>query len=121
MGGQMTKSAIVYGLKNCDSCRKAVKALQAADFETELKDVRADPLDREILAEWVAALGDALVNRRSPTWRALDDAEKAFAEAPEQVPDLLISHPTVMKRPVIVSEGHILLGWSSDTQTRLGL
>lgn len=103
---------ILYGLKTCDTCRKAKKALEAAGHEITFRDVRADPLDRATLERFMAAFGDALINTRSATWRGLDTAERAGDPIA-----LLLAHPALMKRPVI--EGRALtLGWDADVQTR---
>ena len=61
---------------------------------------------------------DALVNRRSPTWRGLSDAEKASADG-EGAVALMVEHPTLMKRPVIVTGGTVHVGWTKDVQTAL--
>ena len=109
----------VYGLKNCDTCKKAIKALEAAGKEFFVTDVRADGVPSDLLAAWVLALGsDALVNRRSTTWRGLSDAEKAGAEG-EGATALMAQHPTLMKRPVIVADGAVHVGWTKDVQAAL--
>ncbi len=103
----------IYGLKACDTCRKAVKALDGA----ELVDVRADPLAPAQIARFLEAFGEALVNTRSTTWRGLDEAERA--KPPEA---LLAAHPALMKRPVIESEdGTLYLGWGKDVQATLAI
>ena len=100
----MTK---IYGIKTCDTCRKALAALPGAEFV----DVRATPLDEGTLARFVATFGDGLVNRASTTWRGLDDTTRALPVA-----DLLAQNPTVMKRPVIDRDGALYLGWKADVQ-----
>ena len=108
-----------YGLKNCDTCKKAQKALTAADKDFDVVDVRADGVPAAMLAEWVAAVGvDALVNRRSTTWRGLSDAEKAKADDTGAAA-LLAAHPTLMKRPVIVTGDNVHVGWTRDVQAAL--
>ncbi len=103
----------IYGLKACDTCRAAMKALPGA----VLVDVRAEPLGAADIARFLEAFGEALVNKRSTTWRGLDEAERAGA--PEA---LLSEHPTLMKRPVIEEEGGALhLGWGKDVQAALGV
>lgn len=105
----------VYGLKNCDTCRKAVKALQAAGQEAVLVDVRAEPLDRETLEAFQAAFGAALLNTRSTTWRGLSEAERKGDPL-----DLIAANPALMKRPVIRDgSGALHLGWGKDVQARL--
>lgn len=100
----------LYGLKTCDTCRKALKALPAAEFV----DVRADGLPEAVLDRALATFGEALVNTRSTTWRGLSEAERA--EAPKA---LLQAHPTLMKRPLIAADGALYLGWGKDTQAAL--
>ena len=72
----------VYGLKNCDTCRKAMKWLAAEGVEARLHDVRADGLMAETVAAWAGEVGlDVLLNRRGTTWRQLADADKNRDEA----------------------------------------
>ncbi|CUX82690.1 MAG: ArsC family protein [Roseibaca calidilacus] len=102
----------ILGLKTCDTCRKAIKALPDAAF----RDIRADPLSAEERATLIAQFGDAVINRASTTWRGLSDDDKAM-----DPDDLLAAHPTLMKRPVIQKNGAWYLGWKVDTQKALGL
>ncbi len=101
-----------FGLKTCDTCRKALKSLRAAGIEPTVIDVRADGLTEADITAIVNAFGDASVNRASTTWRGLSDAEKAADPA-----DLLRAHPTLMKRPVIESDGWTI-GWKADVQAK---
>ncbi|MEP6020755.1 MAG: ArsC/Spx/MgsR family protein [Paracoccaceae bacterium] len=100
----------LYGLKNCDTCRKAMKALPQA----ELVDVRSDGVPADVLKAALDKFGDALVNTRSTTWRGLDDT--ARASDPLQ---LLETHPALMKRPLIDVDGELHLGWTKATQDAL--
>jgi arsenate reductase len=96
----------IYHLKTCDTCRKAIKALRAAGHEPELHDVRADGLDMATLETLEAALGyEALVNKKSTTWRGLSDEQKSELSR-ESALALLAENPTLMKRPVIESAGN---------------
>jgi arsenate reductase len=92
---------------NCDTCRKAAKALP----EAELVDVRADGVPPALLKKAFETFGMALLNTRSATWRGLDEKER---DAPPL--DLLAAHPTLMKRPLIVDGDRLYLGWSSEVQ-----
>lgn len=102
---------ILYGLKTCDTCRKAAKALEAAGHEVIFRDVRAEPLDAGTIAQLFEAFGEKLVNRASTTWRGLDEAERA--RAPEA---LLADYPALMKRPVLEEGGRRSLGWDRAAQ-----
>ena len=101
----------VYGLRNCDTCRKAVKALPGA----ELVDIRETPIEPAVLDRALAQFGPALVNTRSTTWRGLSEAERQGAPS-----DLIAAHPAVMKRPLIVSGEEMHLGWSREVRAALG-
>lgn len=102
---------ILYGLKTCDTCRKALKSMPQARFV----DVRADGVPTQTLRRALAQFGAALINSRSTTWRALDEAER---ERPAL--ELLRDHPTLMKRPLIDRDGSLFLGWSAETRQSLG-
>lgn len=104
----------LYGLKTCDTCRKALKALTEAGHDVTFVDVRADGLEEKDLGEFLKSFGDELVNRRSTTWRNLDEQARSHPAA-----DLLETHPTLMKRPVIRHGGQLYLGWAKDTQAAL--
>ena len=101
----------LYGLKNCDTCRKALKVLPAVDFV----DVRADGVPPEVMQKAWEVFGMALVNTRSTTWRGLDEQERSMDPL-----SLLAAHPTLMKRPLIVRGDTMHLGWNKETQSALG-
>lgn len=104
------------GLKNCDTCRKALRELRAAGREVEFRDLRENPPSANELGTWWAQLGSMLLNTRSTTWRGLD------AAAREQDPqDLMLAHPTLIKRPVIETDREVVSGWTSKTRETLGI
>ena len=111
----------LYGLKNCDSCKKALKALQSAGKSSmqsvEFIDLRATPVAAEQLQKWLDEHGDAvLVNRKSTTWRGLDEQARH-----QPALALLRVNPTLIKRPVIESDDNSFIGWTADVQAALGL
>lgn len=111
---------IFYGLKTCDTCKKALKALEAAGRAPEVLDVRADGVPEAVMADWLADLGpDILVNTRSTTWRGLDDQQRAQAGSADGALALLQANPTLMKRPVIVSDDQVYVGWTKVVQAAL--
>ncbi|MEM6480286.1 MAG: ArsC/Spx/MgsR family protein [Pseudomonadota bacterium] len=105
---------IIYGLKNCDTCRKAIKALNEAGISHHLADVREDGVPSETLRRAQAQFGDALVNTRSTTWRGLSESERATPAL-----ELLAKHPALMKRPLIDARGALYLGWTQTVQNLL--
>ncbi|MCV6595881.1 MAG: arsenate reductase [Mangrovicoccus sp.] len=108
------KEATVYGLKTCDTCRKAVRALTEAGYQAQLVDIRAEPLSGDVLTLWLERLGPGLLNTRSTTWRGLDEPARALPPL-----DLLQAHAALMKRPVIAFGDDLYLGWGKDVQAVL--
>lgn len=105
---------ILYGIPTCDTCKKALKALEAAGRDVSFRDIRAEPLSEAEWSELIAEFGTNLVNTKSTTWRGLSDWMK-HSEADAQ----LAAHPTLMKRPVIRDEDRLYLGWDEDVQAAL--
>lgn len=109
---------ILYGLRTCDTCRKALKALEGRGVT--FRDVRADGVPPALLAGWIARLGvDALVNRASTTWRGLPEGERATVATAEGAAALIARHPALMKRPVIVAGGEVHVGWGGGVRAAL--
>lgn len=104
----------LYGLKSCDTCRKALKELAAAGQDVEFVDVRANPLPADLIARLVAQEGERAVNKRSRTWSELSEADRALP------PEVLIArHPVVMKRPLVTRGDEIYLGWADAVASAL--
>lgn len=107
----------VYTLKNCDTCKKALKWLEAEGIAFENHDVRADGVDAAWVTPVVEALGwETALNRRSTTWRGLSDAEKDGIDTAKAVA-LILDHPTLMKRPVFVNGDAVVCGFDAKAQT----
>lgn len=106
---------IIYGLKNCDSCRKACKWLDAHDIAHHFVDYRDEPLAATTLKFWAAAVDgwDQLINRRSTTWRQLSEAERDTKGAVAWL-KLVAKHPTLIKRPVLADGKMIQVGFSEQ-------
>lgn len=110
----------IYGIGNCDTCRKARKWLEKSGRDYRWHDLRADGIDEPVLGKWVDSVGlEALVNRRSTTWRGLDDAERQRAMAIETAPALLASYPTLIKRPVFDLGERVLVGFNDSVKQSL--
>jgi arsenate reductase len=103
----------VYGIKQCDTCRKALKWLQAQAVDHRFHDFRVDGLQAGLLQEWLdSPFADKLVNRRSTTWRQLTD-EQRQSEGNALI-ELLLEFPTLIKRPVFVKREIIAVGFSPN-------
>ncbi|MFN4156058.1 MAG: arsenate reductase family protein [Paracoccaceae bacterium] len=97
---------ILYGISTCDTCKKAIKALEAAGHPVTFRDVRKDPLSEAEIDTIVMEFGDRVINKTSTTYRAFNDFLKA--SDPEAQ---IRSQPAVMKRPVIEADGKWYIGW----------
>lgn len=100
-------TVLIYGLKNCDTCRKALKALPGA----QLVDVRAEGVPEAVLDGALAQFSERLVNTRSTTWRGLSEAERQ--DSPKA---LLQTHPSLMKRPLIAVDNALFLSWNKEVE-----
>jgi arsenate reductase len=109
----------VYGLKNCDTCKKALKWLTDQGVDHEFKDLRKDGFERAQLDAWVAAAGwETLLNRRGTTWRGLDDADKdGVTEA--KAADLMAAYPALIKRPVFEIGSGVVVGFKDEQKAAL--
>lgn len=108
----------LYGIKNCDSVTKARKWLDDIDADYRFHDFRVDGLNAEQVNRWYEAVGDALVNRRSTTWKQLDEASRARLEQGEVV-QVLLAHPTLIKRPVLECDEEVCVGFDAQQYTEL--
>ncbi len=108
----------LYGLKNCDSTRKARRWLQERSIEHGFVDVREDGVAATELRKWVRECGwETLLNRRSTTWKSLGEAERAGVDEAHALA-LLERHPTLMKRPVLVGPAGIIVGFDAPRYAR---
>ncbi len=91
---------IIYGIKNCDKVRAAVKQAKADGAEVELHDFRVHGIDEALVNDMLKDIDMAdLLNKRSTTWKQLSDFEKI-----EPNVGLLVANPTLIKRPVVFEE-----------------
>ena len=107
----------LYGLKNCDNCKKALKEIRNAGKDIEFIDIRGNHMSLVIIQKWLDQHGDGvLVNRKSKTWRNLSDEDRRTP-----APVLLQGNPTLIKRPVIDVGVHSFVGWNVDVKSALGI
>ena len=101
----------VYGIKQCDTVRKALKWLDQNGIEHHFHDFRGDGLQAELLQNWLDSdLSDKLVNRRSTTWRQLSETQRQSEG--EMLLNLLMQFPTLIKRPVFVTDQIVAIGFN---------
>ncbi|KGE79468.1 arsenate reductase [Halomonas sp. ND22Bw] len=101
----------LFGIKNCDTCRKARKALEGKGQPFQFHDLREDGLSAPLLEhilERVPVL--TLLNKRSTTWRQLPDEDKADIDG-DKARQLMMANPTLIKRPLLDTGDDILVGY----------
>jgi Spx/MgsR family transcriptional regulator len=107
----------LYGIKNCDTVRKARRWLDEQGVDYRYHDFREDGLERDAVAAWLAELGwEQLVNRRSNSWKALD-ADTRDNMDNNRALDAILDTPTLVKRPLL-DTGHERFTGFSDTSYR---
>ncbi|WP_221799732.1 ArsC family reductase [Oceanobacter mangrovi] len=109
----------MYGIKNCDTIKKARKWLDDAGIDYQFHDYKKDGLSEALLDQWLAELGwEALVNKRGTTWRKLDDSLKDnMNEANAR--QVMLENPSIIKRPLLDTGSQKVLGFSADEYTAL--
>ncbi|KMV72927.1 hypothetical protein AI29_08480 [bacteria symbiont BFo2 of Frankliniella occidentalis] len=105
----------LYGIKTCDTVRKARKYLSEHHCEATYHDFRQQGLDEALLDQLIEGLGiKALLNTRGTTWRTLSDEQKQRASDPAAARQIMLEHPAVIKRPVLVrADGEMLVGFDT--------
>lgn len=109
----------LYGLKNCDSCRKVAAWLKAHQREFVFHDLRIDGLESALLHKWEAQIGwESLLNRKSTTWRGLADSDKTNLDRARAI-ELLLTHPALIKRPLLEVGEDVWLGFTPERYSEL--
>ncbi len=107
---------VMYGIKNCDTIKKARRWLEANNVEYRFHDYRADGLDAEFLHTAINELGwEALLNTRGTTWRKLDESVRASITNADAAAALMLEMPAIIKRPLLCAPAQpMLLGFSDE-------
>ncbi|HCS13059.1 MAG: ArsC family reductase [Zetaproteobacteria bacterium CG06_land_8_20_14_3_00_59_53] len=112
-------TVVIYGIKNCDTMKKAMRWLGDAGVSYRFHDYRKDGVDADRLAAWCTSLGwESLLNRRGTTWRNLDDALKQGVDEVRAIA-LMLQHPALIRRPVLEAFACIEVGFSPDRYAAL--
>jgi len=109
----------LYGIKNCDTVKKARRWLEEHGIDYQFHDFRQDGVVHKQISEWVEQSGwEAIVNKRSTTWRGLTDKDKNI-KSNQQAADLLFLNPTLIKRPITQSNKTLLIGFKNSEFQKL--
>jgi arsenate reductase len=105
----------MYGIPNCDQVKKARTWLAEQQQPFQFHDVKKAGLDPEMIRQWLTRVTwETLINRKGTTWRALSDARKAAVTDDDSAIALMLEAPSVIKRPVLVTPAHTVVGFSVD-------
>lgn len=118
-------SLTLYGIPNCDTVKKARKALDERSVAYRFHDFKKAGVPEAGLQRWIASVGwERLVNRQGTTWRKLDATVQAAVVDAASAAALLRSQPSVIKRPVLeVGEGddaEVIVGFDPQRYAVLG-
>lgn len=106
----------MYGIKNCDTIKKARRWLESQQIDYRFHDYRADGLSAEQLQTFIDQLGwEELLNTRGTTWRKLDEAQRRAITHEAAAKTVMLEQPALIKRPLLAAaDGRMLLGFSDD-------
>lgn len=104
----------VYGIKACDTMKKARAWLDAEGVAYDFHDYKSAGIDAETLSRWIDTVGwEPLLNRAGTTFRKLTDADKQGIDAAKAAA-LMLAQPSMIKRPVVAHDGGLLVGFAPD-------
>ncbi|MDF2618046.1 MAG: arsenate reductase-like protein [Xanthobacteraceae bacterium] len=107
-------SVTIYGIKNCDTMKKARAWLDAHGVAYEFHDYKASGIDAAHLKEWAGKVGwEVLLNRTGTTFRGLPDDDKANIDEVKAL-KLMQANTSVIKRPVLDVDGTLLVGFKPE-------
>ncbi len=110
---------ILYGIKNCDTVKKARSWLEQHGTEYRFHDFRTDGLEMTVLQDWFNHTDwESLINRRGTTWRNLPEDIRESLDSSRAL-HLMLEQPAVIKRPVLNSQGRIHTGFSEQAYSNL--
>lgn len=105
----------LYGIKNCDTVKKARKWLEQNNIAYRFHDYRSDGLTPELLAQFADNLGwNTLLNRSSSSWRQLTSDQQTDLTR-EKACELMLAMPTLIKRPILDADGRLIIGFKSGS------
>ncbi|WP_151744172.1 arsenate reductase [Acinetobacter calcoaceticus] len=107
----------IYGIKNCNSMKKAFDALQAKELNYDFHDYKKQGINADTLKIWLKEIGqDTVLNKKGTTWRKLSEEEQTRALSSEDnLIEALIAQPSLIKRPVLQTSQGFIVGFDEAT------
>ena len=104
----------LYGIKNCDTMKKARSWLESHEVQYAFHDYKAAGVDPDVLARWCSEVGwETLLNRAGTTFRKLPQAQKEGLNERKAV-SLMLAQPSMIKRPVLEYGKRLLVGFKPE-------
>ncbi|NVK75986.1 MAG: ArsC family reductase [Oceanospirillaceae bacterium] len=104
----------IFGIKNCDTMKKTFRWLEENNLEYQFHDYKKEGLDEATAKAWIDELGwENVINKRGTTWRKLDEETKSMMDNTKAVHTIL-SQTSMIKRPLIMINNEILLGFNPE-------
>lgn len=114
--GKTPLEAVIYGIKSCDTMRKARAWLSEHGIDVAFHDYKTEGIDAARLERWSREVGwETLLNRAGTTFRKLDDTDKRDLDQKKAIA-LMVAHPSMIKRPVLEMDGgkRLLVGFKPE-------
>lgn len=113
-------AATLYGIKNCDTMKKAWTWLDQHGVAYDFHDYKKAGIDRAILEGWVRQLGwETLLNRAGTTFRKLPEGDRQGLDEAKAI-SLMLAQPSMIKRPVLAKDGRLVVGFKPESYAALG-
>jgi arsenate reductase len=110
---------IMYGIKNCDTMKRARAWLDARKIDYDFHDYKTAGIDRATLEGWAKKVGwEALLNRAGTTFKKLPDADKEGLTGKKAIA-LMLAQPSMIKRPVLEAKGKLTVGFAPEAYKKL--
>ncbi|SMD17113.1 transcriptional regulator, Spx/MgsR family [Rhizobium sp. RU36D] len=104
----------IYGIKNCDTMKKARTWLDAQSVAYDFHDYKASGIDRAHLEQWCDSKGwEVVLNRAGTTFKALPDEQKSDLSRDKAI-ELMLAQPSMIKRPVLEHQGRLIIGFKPE-------
>ncbi|MFL6797843.1 MAG: ArsC family reductase [Xanthobacteraceae bacterium] len=114
-----TESVTIYGIKNCDTMKKARAWLDHRGVGYTFHDYKSAGIERGMLETWAHAVGwEALLNRAGTTFRKLSEHDKDVRSETQAI-RLMLAQPSMIRRPVLDVSGKLVIGFSPQTYQEL--
>ena len=111
----MAHTTTVYGIPNCDSVKKARTWLNDQGLDHEFHDFKKLGVPPSRLQAWISRCGwETVLNRKGTTWRGLPVATQSAVADAHSARSLMLTHPSLVKRPVVVAGTHVIVGVNPD-------